>query len=141
MLKMGKSRQDGRRGASLVEFTLVIFLLLLLVVGVADFARAFYTYNVLTNASREGARMASRRSDEASLILDATKAEAKAGGVVLADANIAIDPDPSVAPAEPGDPITVTVSHDVDTILGHIAGFDTVPLRAHTKMVVFWKQD
>ena len=70
----------------------------------------------------------------------------------LEDANIDIDPNPENdddgeggdgdgTPAELGDPIAVTVAYGVDTILGSIIGFDTVPLQARTQMVVFWKQD
>jgi Flp pilus assembly protein TadG len=45
-------------GAELVEFALVLPLLLVLIVGVADFALLFQSYQVTTNAAREGARLA-----------------------------------------------------------------------------------
>jgi Flp pilus assembly protein TadG len=44
--------------AELVEFALVLPLLLVLIVGVADFALLFQSYEVTTNAAREGARLA-----------------------------------------------------------------------------------
>jgi Flp pilus assembly protein TadG len=44
--------------AELVEFALVLPLLLVLIVGVADFALLFQSYQVTTNAAREGARLA-----------------------------------------------------------------------------------
>jgi hypothetical protein len=153
MLRIAGPKRGGRRGASLVEMTLVTFFLLVLLVGIIDFGRAFYTYIIITNASREGARYGSRFSHHADGILEATRAEAKGGGVVLAEANIDIDPypvpgedddddddDDDGTPAEPGEPIVVTVTYDIDTILGHIVGFETVPLRARTEMVVFWTQ-
>jgi Flp pilus assembly protein TadG len=123
----------------------VTFFLLVLLVGIVDFGRAFYSYIVITNAAREGARYASRFSHDSDGILKATQAEAKAGGVELTNADIGIDPFPDPADlagtaAKPGDPITVTAAYDADTIIGHIAGFDTVPLRARTQMVVFWTQ-
>jgi Flp pilus assembly protein TadG len=46
-------------GQSLVEFALVVVMLLLLVVGIVEFGRALNVYQILTNASREGARLAS----------------------------------------------------------------------------------
>ena len=46
------------RGAELIEFALVTPLLLLLVFGVANFGLMFQRYEVLTNAAREGARVA-----------------------------------------------------------------------------------
>lgn len=43
-------------GQALVEFALVVPVLLLLVVGLAEFARAWNTQQVLTDAAREGLR-------------------------------------------------------------------------------------
>jgi len=60
-----RSRTAGRtrglasdRGQALVEAALVLPLLLLLSVGIFEFGRAYQTYQVLTNAAREGARLA-----------------------------------------------------------------------------------
>ncbi len=41
----------------MVEFALVLPVLILLVVGILDFARAFTVLQVVTNAAREGARV------------------------------------------------------------------------------------
>lgn len=46
------------RGASIVEFAIVLPLLLLLIGGMVDFGRLFYTEVMLTNAAREGTRAA-----------------------------------------------------------------------------------
>ena len=46
------------RGSQLVEFALIFPLLLLVVMGVVDFGLMFQRYEVLTNAAREGARVA-----------------------------------------------------------------------------------
>jgi len=46
------------RGAELIEFAIVTPLLLLLLFGIADFGLMFQRYEVLTNAAREGARVA-----------------------------------------------------------------------------------
>ena len=51
-------RDDPRRGQALVEFALVVPILLLLLLGIVDFARAWNVYEVLTDAAREGAREA-----------------------------------------------------------------------------------
>lgn len=45
-------------GAAIVEFALVVPLLLLLLWGIIDMGRAFYTLNNLASAVREGARRA-----------------------------------------------------------------------------------
>jgi Flp pilus assembly protein TadG len=53
-----RRRLRADSGAELVEFALVLPLLLVLIVGVADFALLFQSYEVTTNAAREGARLA-----------------------------------------------------------------------------------
>jgi hypothetical protein len=51
-------RLKSERGAELIEFALIFPILLLVVVGIIDFGFLFQRYEVLTNATREGARMA-----------------------------------------------------------------------------------
>jgi Flp pilus assembly pilin Flp len=48
----------NEKGAAIVEFALVVPLLLLLLWGIVDIGRAFYTLNNLASAVREGARTA-----------------------------------------------------------------------------------
>lgn len=50
-------RRD-RRGQALVEFALVVPILLLLVLGIIDFGRAWNLHQTITDAAREGARQA-----------------------------------------------------------------------------------
>lgn len=47
------------RGASAVEFALIVPVLLLLIGGIIDFGRAYYQEIQLSNAARDGARLAS----------------------------------------------------------------------------------
>jgi Flp pilus assembly protein TadG len=49
-------RPHGHPGQALVEFALVAPILAMLLLGATDLTRAFYTYIVLSNASREAAR-------------------------------------------------------------------------------------
>jgi Flp pilus assembly protein TadG len=48
----------GERGAVLVEFALALPVLLVLIAGTADLGFALHKYQAVTNAAREGARMA-----------------------------------------------------------------------------------
>src|SRR5205814_8274565 len=50
-------RRD-QRGAALVEMALTLPLMLLVSAGIFDFGRAYQTWQVITNAAREGARIA-----------------------------------------------------------------------------------
>lgn len=45
-------------GAELIEFALVLPMLLLVVLGIAEFGFMFQRFEVITNAAREGARIA-----------------------------------------------------------------------------------
>lgn len=57
MVRAGAVRAGAQRGTALVEFALVLPLLLVLVMGIIDFGRAYQTQIMLTNAVREGARL------------------------------------------------------------------------------------
>ena len=48
----------SERGAQLIEFALVLPLLLLIILGIMDFGLLFQRYEAVTNAAREGARIA-----------------------------------------------------------------------------------
>jgi Flp pilus assembly protein TadG len=50
--------RDGERGSALVEMAVVMAVLLMIMFGIIDFGRAFYTYSFVANAAREGARWA-----------------------------------------------------------------------------------
>ena len=48
----------GEQGQALVEVALVLPVLLILMLGILEFGRAWYTKQVVTDAAREGARLA-----------------------------------------------------------------------------------
>jgi Flp pilus assembly protein TadG len=51
-------RRRGERGAALLEAAITVPIILLISVGIFEFGRAYQTWQVLTNAAREGARVA-----------------------------------------------------------------------------------
>lgn len=57
-MKTRPGRLRSEKGAQLVEFALVLPLLLLVVLAIADFGFMFQRFEVVTNAAREGARIA-----------------------------------------------------------------------------------
>ena len=73
-------RRDGS-GAVLIEFALTLPLLLLVVVGIFDFGFLFQQYEVVTNAAREGARMAVLPGYTEKDVSDRVDAYLNAGGV------------------------------------------------------------
>jgi Flp pilus assembly protein TadG len=80
-------RERGR-GQALVEFALILPIFLLLFVGLFDVGRAVFTYNSLTNAAREGARLAIVNQDKPSII---QRAEAQSAMAELNVPNVTID--------------------------------------------------
>ena len=57
----------SEHGQSLVEFSMILPIFLILVFALVDFGRGFYTWQVVTNAAREGARAAAVQSDAATV--------------------------------------------------------------------------
>jgi len=77
-----------RRGQALVEFALVLPIFLLVLVALFDLGRAVFAYNTLTNASREGVRLAIVNQDTASII---ARAKSQTQIIELSDPSVDID--------------------------------------------------
>ena len=58
MTTMRTNLRRNERGAALIEAAITIPIILLIAVGIFEFGRAYQTWQVLTNAAREGARQA-----------------------------------------------------------------------------------
>lgn len=60
MMKNSKQvrNEGGRSGQSLVEFALALPIILLLFMAIFDFGRAIFAFNTVSNAARDGARVA-----------------------------------------------------------------------------------
>lgn len=134
MKRLWQAIKQSERGASLIETALVLPLLLLLVAGIVDLGGAFNSYIMVTNAAREGARYASKIPDDGAGIRGAAKQEATNYGVILADGDIAIDPNP---PTGSGTPITVTVTFAYNTLIGNIIGASQITVSAETSMIIY----
>ncbi|MCS7239295.1 MAG: pilus assembly protein [Thermoguttaceae bacterium] len=109
-----RGRSDGgqpshfrRTGAAVVEFAIVAPVFFLFVIGIIEFGRMVMVQQVITNASREGARIA---------VLDGSTGQevrARAQAILVPagvrNAQIIIEPDPPSSAAA-GAPVSVTVS-------------------------------
>jgi Flp pilus assembly protein TadG len=96
-----------RLAAAAVEFAVVAPVFLLMVFGMIEYGRMVMVYQVITNASREGARVA---------VLDgATTASVTAAvnsymtSATITGQTVTVSPNPPTN-AQYGDPVTVTVS-------------------------------
>jgi Flp pilus assembly protein TadG len=66
----GKEHLKGERGQSLTELALSMTILLILLAGVVDLGRAFFTFMILRDAVKEGAVYASINPSDTSEIKD-----------------------------------------------------------------------
>lgn len=105
--RMTRTNRRARRGAALVEFALVAPIFLALVVGSIELGRAIMVQEALTNASREGARVA---IVDGALSSDVTTAVNNyLSGMSISGASTDVTPaDPGTTPG--GTQVTVTVS-------------------------------
>jgi hypothetical protein len=87
-----RSQKFARRGQAVVEFALVLPLVLIMVISVFEFARAWNIQQVLTDAAREGARVA---------VVGSGNKEPEA--MIKANVTSAIDNALSVAGIDPAD--------------------------------------
>jgi len=133
----------GERGAELIEFALVLPLLLLLVLGIVDFAFMFQRLEVITNAAREGARIAVLPGYDTPDVRARVNNYLVDGGVpIVAGTNPVVNLS-TVPLASPGGTITakqvqVTYTHQYMFLSGLASwfggNFSTVPLNAVSTM-------
>jgi Flp pilus assembly protein TadG len=123
------------RGQALVEFALVLPVLLILLLGIIDFARAWNVYQVLTDAGREGAREAVVANGlDVPAIQGIVIAAAGRAGIGLTNSDVTVD-----LGANRGDPTTVTVSYThslryVGWALGLFGSDGDIPLNVVSTM-------
>jgi Flp pilus assembly protein TadG len=111
-----RNRQDDR-GAAAVEFALVAPLLLLMVLGIAEFGRAFHIQASLSQAAREGVRVMALQNNPAGAV-----AATQAAAPTLTLTNITVSPSNCVASGlTPAATATVTVTYSftfISTLFG-----------------------
>ncbi|MCO6455567.1 MAG: pilus assembly protein [Pirellulaceae bacterium] len=106
LFRFGRLRGLRRRGASVVEFALVAPVFVLLVLGMIEYGRMIMVQQIITNASREGARQAvldGATAGDVTAQVNTYLANASVQG-----ATVTITPDP-LSDAAFGDPVTVAV--------------------------------
>jgi len=112
----GRKARD--RGATAVEFALVLPLLLLLVCGIIDFGRALNAQITLTQAAREGARLEALGYSNAAIQTRTAAAAPSLGGV---NVTIAQTCTPGAGPTADAQ-VNVSYSFSFITPIGAIAG-------------------
>jgi len=108
LIRVKSSKKE--RGQSLVEFTLLAPIFIVMLLGVVEFSQLWMTMNLLTGAAREGARVAAVTAPDAGAVQNAVNQ-------VLAPANIQ---NANVSISGPGgnSQVTVTVRISYSVISG-----------------------
>ena len=122
-------RFRSERGAELIEFALVLPILLLVTAGIVDSALMFQRFLTVSNAAREGARIAVLPGyTHAHVVNRVTQYVREGTGDNTASPMVPDEPpvtiDPDGAGADPGflaQPVTVTMTHTY-LFLGPVSG-------------------
>ena len=137
-------RLRADEAAQLVEFALVLPMLMLVMLGIAEFGFIFQRYEVMTNAAREGARMAVLPGYTSADVSARVRVYVTQGRVPTTITNPAIAVTDVTVPVGGGlapinaKRVTVTYTHTY-TFLPKIgtwfgATYTTVPLKAVSEM-------
>jgi len=112
-----QDRLREQRGATAVEFALIVPLLIVLVLGIAEFGRAFQVQGTLSAAAREGVRVMALQNDPAAA-RTAVRNAASSLDPTITDAEITISP--SSCPTVNGGSTSVrlTISYPMPYLTG-----------------------
>jgi Flp pilus assembly protein TadG len=122
------SLRTDRKGQSLVEVAIAMPLLLLILMGILDLGRAYFTYIALSDAAAEGAAYAAIHPENTAQII-ARAADNTNGLVVLEPEMVSVDCSTFTA----GSPITVSVAFDyqlLTPIVGTLIPEGSITMRA-----------
>jgi Flp pilus assembly protein TadG len=126
MVKRLLRRRGSERGAELIELALVLPILLLVFASIVDFALMFQRFLVVSNAAREGARIAVLPGYTQQDVQNRVTQYVREGigddtvTPIAVLAPVSIDP-PGPTPAFPAARVTVTMTHNY-LVLGPVAG-------------------
>ena len=114
---MARKRLRNERGASAVEFAFIVPLLIVLVLGIAEFGHAFQVQGTLSAAAREGARAMALQNDPAAA-RTAVRAAAASLRPAVTDPQIAVTPTACPLTGGTATNVRVTVSYPMPFLTG-----------------------
>lgn len=104
--------QNEEHGQALVEMALVLPLFCLLLFGVIEMGRVGYAYITVSNAAREGGRVATIGGTDPEITSSITNA-----ATALTPANLSISITPTQALRQSGQGVSIQVSYPVQLII------------------------
>jgi Flp pilus assembly protein TadG len=112
-----RERLREQRGASAVEFAFIVPLLIVLVLGIAEFGRAFQVQGTLSAAAREGVRAMALQNDPVAA-RNVVKDAAASLDPGLTDAQITITPATCPATGLGSTYVRVTIDYPMPFLTG-----------------------
>jgi Flp pilus assembly protein TadG len=112
-----KTGLRNERGATVVEFAFIVPLLIVLVLGIAEFGRAFQVSGTLSAAAREGVRVMALQNNPAAARA-AVRGAAPALDPAVTDAQITITPASCPVAGAGTTTVRVTVTYPLPFITG-----------------------
>ena len=112
----------SEKGASAVEFALILPILIILVFGIVEFGIAFNNYITITHAAREGARIAAvdlNNPDLKNIIIE------RAFPVQITETDIVIS---TPEGTNIGDPVEVEITYNISITIPLVGSWD-IPLK------------
>jgi Flp pilus assembly protein TadG len=142
MKKMIK-RLRCQKGVAAIEFAIVLPLLMMIVFGIIEFGLLMYDKQVITNASREGARIGISDVVVSDAEIEAVVANYVANNLITFGSTptppvTTIDPDEATRTGmDFGEDVTVTVTYDYDFLMlpNFVADFAGVQTLATTTVM------
>jgi len=123
-----RARARRERGAALIEFAFILPVLILLVLGIIDFGRAYGAKQAMIHATREAVRVYAVTQSS----VEAFEAfQDGATGLDVSRMTVTIPPDDS---CQPGDPVTVSATYDFEFIALPDSAFPNVELESQAVM-------
>lgn len=120
VVAVSKGAFKGDAGQSLVEFAILVPVLMGVVIGIFEFGRAWNVDQVLTNAAREGARLAVIETSSEGDVIEAVETALENASLDTSLATISVDG----VEDDYGSPATVQIAYPYEFIfLGPIMAF------------------
>ncbi|WDC84543.1 pilus assembly protein [Caloramator sp. mosi_1] len=131
--KRGDGDEKKKKGQALIEFTIILPILLLIIMGIAEFGIMLNSYLTIQNASREGARqgiMGANDYEIYNVVLDSLEN--------LDETKVNLTITPSDTNRKSGDELKIKIEYQYDLIIPIIKNIlgGSVILKGETSMRV-----
>lgn len=127
---MKRKLPKGEQGQAIVEMALVLPLFLLLLFGVIEMGRICYAYISVSNAAREGGRVASIGGTDLEIVNSVENAAS------LASMSLTIVITPPQANRQSGQEVTVNVTYPVQLVIPIISNVVPNPVIVSSSIVM-----